>query len=230
MKSKLLFYILILYLIKNVLSNVGYNFTKYTTYKTFNGYAVFDSSVFNIGDIMYFKITAEFNDKNLYYIYLDSLENLESILSNKDNFFESESYFDVGSSDEDDKTEIRYYKITKSKVDLNNLSGKYLILLIFADGRVEIENTEKDEGKASQIYTIIFSIIGVLAVGGIIFFCFCRDKLKCKKKDENTQPNNNPIVNNQPETGFQFGNGIYSQIQSNYQLNQNNYQLNQYYN
>ena len=231
MKFKIYLYTVVFYLIINIISNTSYDFTKYHSYKTFNDHAVFDCSGFNIGDMMYFKITAVFNDENLYYIYLDTLDNLASILThNKDDFFETESYFDVGSSDDDDKTETRYYKIKKSEAELNNLSGKYLILLFFADGRVEIENTEKDEGKSSKIYTIIFSILGVLAVAGILFFCFCRDKLKCKKKDEPAiaNTNANPQMNyNIPQTNnAQLYNkpGMYDNYQIDIDVNNQNYQ------
>ena len=81
MKFKIYLYTVFFYLIINIISKVDYDFTKYTTYKTFNDHAVFDCSSFNIGDIMYFKIKTAFNDENLYCIYLDTLDNLASLIT-----------------------------------------------------------------------------------------------------------------------------------------------------
>ena len=221
MKSILFFYFLFLYLIKSVLSK-DYNFTKSGTFIGINQYfAVFDSSAFHIGDIIYFKITAIFNDENLNFIYLDSLDNLQSILNNNlVNFGELESYHDTNIGDNNNK-QIRYYKLEKKEKDLNNLEGKYLILIFDVDGKIEIVNTDKDEGKTSKIFSIIFSIVGVLVIGAIIFYCFFRKKLKkCFEKGPNDKKDSNSmnqlVSNNQTQN-----NNPINQI-NNQQKNKNN--------
>ena len=191
-------YILIFLLNFSLESSEGYNFGKYKTYSTRQKYAIFDPTGFNIGDTMYFKITAKFNDDYLYYIYLDTLENLNDKIDDEqsNNWFYVKEYNNV--EDEDDDEEIKYFKIVKNKDDIGELEGKYLILIFDCTGRVEIENTEDDEGKKVLIYSIVFSVVGIVIIAIIAYFCCFRNQkcpCSCKKSNEENVKNKQTQIN-----------------------------------
>ena len=194
MKSQLIFFYIFIHLLKFVtLAKSEYTLEKFGKYDTRNGFAIFNPTGFNFGETMHFKITTEsgFEDDKLYYEYLDSLENYTYEYSD-DLYRVKYSHSSGGGDDDDDKEEIRYFNIVKREEELKGLEGKYMILYFYCKGSCEIENTEKDEGKAVMIYTIVFCIAGLIVLGIIIYCCFCRKKKKqTEETEENLNKNNN---------------------------------------
>ena len=234
--------IIYLYFFNKVFSaSVRYDFRKYESYSTRDGHAIFDPTEFNNGDTMYFKVTASsFKSDSLGYEYLDEIPNAYSFTYDN-NKRTVKSYHKVdGDDDDDDKESIRFYKIEKSQNELGSLKGTYLIFYFDCEGKVEIENTEKDEGKINLILTIVFSVVGLIIVGIIAYFCFCRKKKEVyeddKKSNENNNNNNNQHINNNeanfPPQNYVSQNGIYSNQNVNYNNNyaQNNNNFNNYNN
>jgi hypothetical protein len=233
--------IIYLYFFNKVFSaSVRYDFRKYESYSTRDGHAIFDPTEFNNGDTMYFKVTASsFKSDSLGYEYLDEIPNAYSFTYDN-NKRTVKSYHKVdGDDDDDDKESIRFYKIEKSQNELGSLKGTYLIFYFDCEGKVEIENTEKDEGKINLILTIVFSVVGLIIVGIIAYFCFCRKKKEVyeddKKSNENNNNNNQHINNNEgnfPPQNYISQNGIYNNQNVNYNNNyaQNNNNFNNYNN
>ena len=262
MKSNIFLYCLIFFLLINVKT---YNI--FGQYKTFihpdTYYAIFDLKGFENGEMMYFRITAKFEKDEIFYRFVDNLDDIETILeSNFMDFEKLESYFDKSASnnnkddddnefefddddddddgnedvkyikdyfeknddddddDEENEIKIRYYKLEKQE-------GNYLILLFLVEGKIEIENTEKDEGKASQTTTIVIALVVVVIIIVLLLIYFLKYKRpKCCQKNQQADNNNIPEIPNNNENNQ-------NNYQNNYQNNQNNptiYQQNQYYN
>ena len=136
----LLFYIIIIFLFDKILSDDLYDFHKDEQIQTTQKYCIFDSSIFNIGDEIYFKIKAtEFNKKNLGYMYLDTIPNdfdFTSIISIQ--YEEPEKETEI--KDDNNKIEkyIKYYIIKKTNENLSDLEGKYLILYFDCKGILQV--------------------------------------------------------------------------------------------
>lgn len=56
-----------------------------------------------------------------------------------------------------------------------------MILYSYSKGSCEIENTEKDEGKINMIFTIVFSIAGLIVLGIIVYCCSTISKITATK-------------------------------------------------
>ena len=224
MKYKNGYNFIFLFLFIKFLSSVeGYeSFKKYGQCSTDDNFVVFETNGFIKGDTMYFKITAKvFVDNSLYYKYIDSLESDPFI--NKDDFKEVKYTHKNELTEKDEKYQIRFCEIVKKSEDMNGLEGKYLLLYFNTQGRVKIENTEKDEGKQNYIYTIIFSIVGLIIAGVIIscccYCCCCRGRKQ--SKHDIIRLNNNP---QQPINLFQDNqsNDLFSsQTKRNFRYNMN---------
>jgi hypothetical protein len=230
--------IIYLYFFNKVFSaSVRYDFRKYESYSTRDGHAIFDPTEFNNGDTMYFKVTASsFKSDSLGYEYLDEIPDAYSFTYDN-NKRTVKSYHKVD-GDDDDEESVRFYKFEKSQNELGSLKGTYLIFYFDCEGKVEIENTEKDEGKINLILTIVFSVVGLIIIGIIAYFCFCRKKKEDSEDDnksnENKNYNNNQQINNNdgntPSQNYVSQNGIYSNqnLNNNYNYAQNNNTFNNY--
>ena len=165
---------------------------KYGTISSMNGKVIFNSKEFLGGEKMHFKITAYKDcESPLYYEYYSKINdiNLESTSLppywKSSKAYETESYKDIITSS------TNYYTLEK-KVDENKSNGDYLLLAVdCGKGKVDFENTEKDE----SIKVIIMIVVAVILVIIIIFFCIKIAKNKWLS-----------FMNNQPNI---FLNGIY---------------------
>ena len=228
MKFKFIQLFLIFNLIQILLlEGQEYDFGKYGTYKTLEYCSIFNPTEFEIGETMFFKITAkEFNDDYLYYEYLDDLENYEFNFEIK-KLHEVKYYYNYEPDEDSNNKPIHYFKIIKKKEDLGDLQGKYLLLYCNFEGTAEIENTEKDEGKTVQIYTIVFSIIGVLIIAIICYFCYFRKK--CKKDKDINDNNEINVVQYNPQNNEQKKENIEnSNLNMNFKNKDNNNKSNKY--
>ena len=165
--------------------------------KSSEGGFIFDSSDYNVGDKIYFKIKAkDFYEDNLFYEFFDDLSKYYPK-------YTYEEYDEaVPTKSENNKTsKIKYYSIQKK-------NGKYLIAYFDCEGTVTIKNTETDEGhkKISNTTTIVIIVILVIIVIGVFaYYCYRRKKNQggfCSgnKGSEIEVYNNNepiPVINNQ---------------------------------
>jgi hypothetical protein len=148
---------------------------KYGTISSMNGKVIFNSKEFLGGEKMHFKITAYKDcESPLYYEYYSKINdiNLESTSLppywKSSKAYETESYKDIITSS------TNYYTLEK-KVDENKSNGDYLLLVVdCGNGKVDFENTEKDE----SVKVIIMIVVGVILVIGIICFCHKLSKTK----------------------------------------------------
>ena len=170
------FYIFI-HLIINILSQTQntYNFGKYEKFTTQTGYAVFDPTKFNFGEMMFFKISASsFQEDKLYYEYADDLTGYTFQHRNDLYYVKGHGKTEKSDGDDDDekKTEIQYFNIEKKQDDLKGQQGIFLILYFFTIGATEIENTEDDEGKMSIIIIVLGLIVLVIIIVVLLICCF----------------------------------------------------------
>ena len=235
MKFKCINYFIFIFLIKYISLEIrNYELRQYSSYETRDNNIVFNPTGFNVGDKMYFKITAkEFNDDYLSYEYSDNLDNYTFSYNN--NLFKEKYYHKTELGDDDDKSEIRFYTIVKRKDELKDLEGKYLILYFDVVGRAEIKNTEKDEGKRNYILSIIFGIVGTIIVCVFLYCCFCRkksnsddkyknelSKIKIMQENKDKKQNENDVQNlNENENNYNRNNNNLNN--NNNYSNQNNY-------
>ena len=171
--------------------------------KDSEGGFIFDSSGYNEGDKMYFKVKAKkFNKDSLYYEFWDDL------LKYYPKYLYE--YYDEAPSTKSETNNsyvIHYYTVEKKK-------GKYLIAYFVCEGTVTIKNTETDEGnkKSSKTLTIVIIVIVVIIIIGVIaYYCYRRKK---------------------NEGGFCAGNktevGVYNEEQINNNQNPSNIPNNNY--
>lgn len=232
MNPNFLFFCVCIHIFNEIICS-SYNFSKYGSFSTKEGHAIFDPTEFEIGEYMYFKITAkEFNNDELGYEYLDEIPDNYNFEFNDDKLTVKSHHKSEGKDDDEIESETRFYKIEKKQQEIGNLKGNYLILYFDCDGKVEIENTKKDVGKIKFIITLVISIIAVIAIIILTYFCVCRKKKDSNEdkksdtnedKDKNNENNeNNPnIINyNFQQTYNQQGNA--PPPPQNYSMNPNN--------
>ena len=102
MKSNIFLYCLFFFLLINVKT---YNiFGKYKTFRHSDTYyAILNLDGFQNGDMIYLKITAKFNEENIFYRFVDNLNDLHAILESNFKEFEMlESYYDKSLSNKND--------------------------------------------------------------------------------------------------------------------------------
>ena len=149
-----------------------------------DGGIIFDSSDFEEGEDIFFKIKAEyFYDTEIYYEFVDDLSTYHPSLFY--NSYHSTHYTD---KDYESGFDIYYYTIKKDKTLLGNLEGKYLIIFFQCRGIVTITNTKENEGNSSVYIAIVVIIIVVIGIGVLIYYC-------CKRR-KNAQINQNAQINN----------------------------------
>ena len=192
---------------------------------------IFDSSDFDIGEEIYFKITADsFNKDYLLYKFFDngvsmSNDNLDNY--KKANPSKTDNEYDGGNI----VSVTKYYTIKKDERVLGSIKGKYLVIVFDCTGNVLIENTKENEGKTTMIVVIVVVVVVVIAAA-ICIYCYCKKK---KALAEGTTTNevyvgNNNNNNQNYNMNMNSGNNanIYSNNYNNNNYNNNNYNNNNY--
>ena len=169
-----------------------------------NNIAIFDSSEFDKGDTIYFKITAtSFIDEKLYYEFYDNY-NFQD--------FTMEEYVSPSKS----TSGTNYYRIKKDSRVLGSLEGKYLALNFECTGNVEIENTKEDGSKVSTtVIVVVVVVVVIVLVIGIICYCKRRKAMLTQGGTNTEAVNINKNYNNQNYGQQQ------AQINQNYNQNMN---------
>ena len=165
---------------------------KYGAISSMNGKVIFNSKKFSEGEKMYFKITAyKYCESPLYYEYYSNINDINLELNSFPPYWKSSKVYETESYNNIITSSTNYYTLEK-KVDENKSNGDYLLLTVdCGKGKVDFENTEKDE----SIKVIIMIVVAVILVIIIIFFCLKISKTKWLS-----------FMNNQP---YIFLNGIY---------------------
>ena len=157
--------------------------SKYGSKDTSDGYIVFDSSGFNEGEEMHFKIEAlELSYISLMdyieYCYLnseyDDIDNIPSSYRYKA-YIKSTSYY----SERYDSYARKHFTIKKQKSEFGtSTSGNYLFLNlpIKTDEWCKITNTEEDEVKLPTWAIIVIVVIVVIIIVVVIICCIVRAK------------------------------------------------------
>ena len=153
--------------------------------KTRDGYIIFDSSEFLIGDTMYFEIESSSNCADyLYYQYYDDIDNINFSYSN---FYQMHSVrYDYQSSVTVNgviQSLTRHFEIEKKQGEMGDLDGNYLYLEFDCFGLVEISNT-KSSGKTIIIIVVVIVVFIIVAVF-IFTLVFC-----CVRRCYRTRVNN----------------------------------------
>ena len=155
----------------------GADFGKYekTYVSSTDGYVVFDSSEFNTGDNIYFKITCSYFV--LDYIEYEFLDDLDKA----DPFFGTEYCYSTLTDTEYEYgvtiRETKYFTIKKDNIHLGNLNGDYLVLYLYCGGsNISIENTKEDQSNIGLIVGIVIAVIAFVVLIIIIVYCCKRHK------------------------------------------------------
>ena len=144
--------------------------------KTRDGYIVFDSSEFLVGDTMHFEIESSSScDDYLYYQYYDNIDNINISYSNFNQMYSVKYNFQSSVTVNGELQSLtRHFKIEKKREELADLEGNYLYLEFDCFGSVEISNT-KSSGKTIIIIVVVIVVfIIVVLIFVLVFCCICR--------------------------------------------------------
>ena len=171
--------IIILYLFLNI-NALPYNLLKkYGKLENSGGTVIFESKDFSDGNEMYFKVTIDQECKNdLKYKYYSTKEEIST--TNTD-YKVSYKYSDTSKSKNIVTESINYYTIEKKNSEYKGSNGDYLLLTIdFNGGKINFQNTEKDESKNLTNTTVIIVVVAVvMAIAGVVIgICYGRIKAK----------------------------------------------------
>ena len=187
---------------------------------------IFDSSDFEKGEEIYFKITADsFNKDYLLYKFFDngvSMSNEDLDNYKKSTPSKTDNKYDGGEI----VSVTKYYTIKKDERELGSLEGKYLVIVFDCAGNVLIENTKENEGKTTMIVVIVVVVVVVIAAA-ICIYCYC----KKKKALANGTTTNEVYVgnnNNNQKYNMNMNSGNNANVYSNNNYNNNNYNNNNY--
>ena len=148
---------------------------KYGSISSMNGKVIFNSKSFSEGEKMHFKITSYKEcESPLYYEYYSNINDINLELNSFPPYWKSSKVYETESYNNIITSSTNYYTLEK-KVDENKSNGDYLLLVVdCGNGKVDFENTEKDE----SVKVIIMIVVGVILVIGIICFCHKLSKTK----------------------------------------------------
>ena len=206
--------------------------------KASEGGFIFDSSSYNDGDKIYFKIKAtKFNEKSLYYEFCDDLTKYYPKYLYKD-YNEAPS-----SKTQTNKSyEINYFTVEKdSKTLEKGKIGKYLIAYFDCEGTVTIKNTLTDEGNKKTSNTVIIVIVVIIIVIGVAvtaYSCYKKRKkdggnigeVEVYNEPPSYNQNANNIINNNNQKVNVQNNKKNKKKNNQNQMNQKNIQQNNYQN
>ena len=199
MVKYLIFYFFYISLLTKVFSlKPGADFGKYekASVSSTDGFVVFDSSEFNTGDHIYFKIKCS-------YFLLDYIEyEFLDDLSKADSFFGTEYCYSTLTDTEYEYgvpvRETKYYTIKKDNIYLGSSNGDYLVLYLYCGGaNISIENTKEDQSNIGLIVGIVVGIIALVVIIIIIVYC-CRRQRKLAMMQANPVYSGSAAVIPQP--------------------------------
>ena len=233
--------ILYIFLISPVLLTTV-DLEKYNKINTVLPVVVFDSSDFKIDEEIYIVISGYFIFDYIEYVFVDDIP----LYSNYPTSGLRKGYSTKTETTKDSngvyKYQVRYYTIEKTKNNINNRQGKYLLIFAYMDGEYVIENTKENKGNSkSVIIGVVVAVVVVLIIVGLIIYFYRKRKYALRNQAYNqaynennqVQVNNNVIpYNNNVNSNNEFNSNekIYNNSPNyNYQNNNTpnyNYQNN----
>ena len=147
---------------------------KYGKLEDTGGAVIFESKDFSVGDKMFFKIKVDRKcEKDLDYKYYDNSEGISSLTDYKVSHKSSETTSVQGTV----TSNTLFFTIEKKSSECKSSNGNYLFLSIDCTGKIDFENTQKDQ-TLLIIFIIVIILINIVFV--IIFICGRRKKLRQK--------------------------------------------------
>ena len=139
---------------------------KYGKVEDTGGSVIFESNEFSSGDNMFFKIKINKECKSdLDYEYYATSEGISSFTQYSVSQKSSETTSVQGSV----TSKILYFTIEKKSTEYNGSNGNYLFLKIDCNGKIDFENTEKDQSYDSLIIVaIVFAVVFLVVIVIII--------------------------------------------------------------
>ena len=171
---KYLLFVFIGHLINKILSIKFLD--KYSKVSTYDGYVVFNSSSFSIGDNMYFSLSTDspFCSPHLNYLnykYYSNKNNIDlDITPSKSVYQESESTTTIMGR----TTFSTYFTINKKEEEFEASNGNYLYLHFDCTSTVEVENTKNSGGIMNIALTIVLVVFIVVVWIFVIYLSCCR--------------------------------------------------------
>ena len=197
MKILKIFLFLLYCLIKNVFSIEILQ--KYSTITTYESYVIFNSTDFSEGKEIYLRFDAkDICDDYLYYEYYDDVD---LISRSKPKYSQKQEFSETTTINGKITKYVLYFTIKKVNYELNGLKGNYILLNYDCNGKVEIENTEKNEKNSSLI--VVFVCIGVflfVIIIIVVICCYCQRMKRASR-----------LQNIYPENQFYYGQPVYQQ-------------------
>ena len=164
--------IIILYLIIKV--SAYKILKKYGKVEDTGGSVIFESNDFFSGDNMFFKIKINKECKSdLEYEYYDTSEGISSFTEYSVSQKSSETTRVQGSV----TSKTLYFTIEKKSTEYNGSNGNYLFLKIDCNGKIDFENTEKDQSNDSLIIVVVVTVVFLVIIIVIIGVYCCKRKV-----------------------------------------------------
>lgn len=163
-----------------------------------NNFLIFNSSDFAIPSEIYFKVTSNLTFlKDINYEFYDIIETNNTEIYNNLRYIA----FPLAESNkinDNINTSIFYYKIQKDKEHILEGNGDNLLLNLFCEGFLKIENTEKDSSPANIskkfIVGIVIGCVALLLLVICIFIFYWKKQQSDVAIVENANKNNQKII------------------------------------
>ena len=159
---------------------------KYGKLEDTGGAVIFESKDFSVGDKMFFKIKVDRKcEKDLDYKYYDNSEGISSLTDYKVSHKSSETTSVQGTV----TSNTLFFTIEKKSSECKSSNGNYLFLSIDCTGKIDFENTEKDQSYRFLIIVIIVIVVFFVIIGVIIgISCYRRRKALLRQQLSMNQP------------------------------------------
>ena len=227
---------------------------KYGKVEETGGTVIFESKDFSEGEKMFFKVKINKEcKKDLGYKYYSTSEEIYSATTD---YTVSNTFSESTSVNGKVTSSVEYYTIEKKSSEYKGSNGNYLLLNIDCNGgKIDFQNTEKDQS-TSSIILVVCLVVGFIVFVGIIvgICCYCSRKRQIMRSrvamdqpyamygnpQMYPQPGNMPIVYGGQPVVIAPPNGIpnnsnmtniqYANINANASMSQMNQLPNQKYN
>ena len=160
---------------------------KYGEVENSDGTVIFESKDFSDGNKMHFRVSLEQECKSdLKYKYYSTKDEIST--TNTD-YKVSYKYSDTSKSKNIVTESINYYTIEKKYSEYKGSNGDYLLLTIDCNGgKINFQNTEKDESKEITTKIVIIIVVVVVMVIAAVVIGICCGLIKAKAAQSQIPP------------------------------------------
>ena len=172
---------------------------KYGKVEDTGGSVIFESNDFSAGDNMFFKIKINKECKSdLDYEYYDTSEGISSFTE----YSVSPKNSETTKVQKSVTSKTLYFTIEKKSTEYNGSNGNYLFLNIDCKGKIDFENTEKNQTNDSLIIVLVI-VFSAIIIFSIVIYCYKRKKALLSQQQYMNQPY---IMDGNPQMYPQQGN------------------------